>query len=179
MFIMNLISNITNLDRTLNTQRIIMPYKKLLTIALLFLHASVSLAEEVPSWLYKAIKVSNPNELAYFIDLDKDCFSTEAELSKIVEGVLIRSRLKPIKYRVKTIEQIYLSLNITCVKINSKTSRVYSITTLFGQYTPAPAILYNYPFGSAGSGREDDFKKAFKISVEDAVTAFLKANFDL
>ncbi|MBA3966056.1 MAG: hypothetical protein H0X47_09820 [Nitrospirales bacterium] len=137
-----------------------------------------SFAGEPPEWFYKAIKVSNANELAYFIEMNDSCPFTKDEVNKIAEGVLIRSRIKPLKEEIFVSGRIYLRLGISCVKWNDS-SQVFSINSEFGRYIPEPGIIFDYSFGFIGIGSKDYIEQNFKSSTESAVTAFMKANFNL
>jgi len=148
-----------------------------ITVALL-LFSSVSIADDLPAWLYKAIKVNNPNELAYFINLDEDCPLNNDELTKITEGVFIRSRIKPLKNDIFVKGRIYLSVELQCVKTNNG-SQVFAIATNFARYTPKPPVIFDYPFTFTGIGPKDYIEQNLKNSTERAITAFIKANFDL
>lgn len=149
--------------------------KTILLIGLLLSTASVS--AEVPDWLDKAIKVSNPNQLAYFVDAN-GCPLKKEELQDIVEGLLIRSRIKPLKEDIFVKDRVYLSLGLTCTKGNGGHS--FAITSQFGRYYPSPAVLlFDYDFGSMGAGSKTFIEQVFKSKVENAVTAFVKSNFNL
>lgn len=134
---------------------------------------------EVPPWFYKAIKVDSPNQLAYFVENSTSCpFSKEA-LHKIVEGVLIRSRIKPLKEDIFVDGRIYLNLGVSCVSLKSGGNPPFTITANFARYLPYPAIIIDRNFGNTGIGAADFILQTFKESVENAVTAHIKANFDL
>ena len=56
----------------------------------------------------------------------------------------------------------------------------YTIHIRFGRSpVRGPAILYAYDFFHKAIGTKDDLRAALKGNVEDAVTVYLKANFDL
>ena len=42
-----------------------------------------------------------------------------------------------------------------------------------------PSILYDWPFGSFGVGSREFILQSIKDGVENAITEYLKANFDL
>lgn len=149
-----------------------------ITLLIAIVEVPFSYAEEPPEWFYKAIKVSNANELAYFIEMSDSCPFTKDEVNKIAEGVLIRSRIKPLKEKIFVNGRIYLSLGITCIKLN-ESSQVFHIKSEFGRYIPEPAIIFDFPFDFIGIGPKDYIGQNFKNSTERAVTAFMKANFNL
>ena len=51
---------------------------------------------------------------------------------------------------------------------------------MFGRISPLPEfLLFNRSFGAYGIGDKESIEVSFKNSVENAITAFIKANFDL
>ncbi|PKI16712.1 hypothetical protein [Colwellia sp. 12G3] len=149
----------------------------LITLVAIFIMPS-AYAKSPPQWLYNAIKVSNPNELAYFVQVSDSCPFTSDEINEITEGVLIRSRIKPLKDDIFVSGRIYLNLGISCVKLDGS-SQVFAIKSAFGRYEPTPAIIYDYPFGFNGIGPKEYILTNFKSSTERAITAFVKSNFNL
>ena len=136
-------------------------------------------AEVLPEWFYKAIKVETPNQLSYYVTSSVACpFTTEA-LSEIVDGVLIRSRIKPLKNNFFISKKIYLNLSVECLQLKSVNNLVFNIRANFARYSPKPAIIFDHGFGTIGIGGQEYIKRTFKESVENAVTAHVKANFDL
>jgi hypothetical protein len=70
--------------------------KKLLISLALMLFAGNAFAEEYPEWFYQAIKKDNPSELAYYTSINGECSFTKEEAKEIIEGVFVRSRVKPL-----------------------------------------------------------------------------------
>ncbi|PTO84334.1 hypothetical protein CWN98_17230 [Vibrio splendidus] len=151
---------------------------KLFPILLVLIFSVNSYAKDLPEWFYQSIKVKDPDQLAYFLETSQACPFTKDSLHKIVDGVLIRSRLKPLKEDIFVHNRIYLNLIVNCVPLKSG-NPVFSIRTNFARFQPFPAIIIDNEFGTTGIGPEDFIKQAFKESVENAVTAHIKANFDL
>jgi hypothetical protein len=148
--------------------------RKILLICLLLL-SSQSYAEE-QKWFLDAIKVDNPNQLGYWFNVDGDCPITNVEGQKIIEGVFIRSRIKPLSSQIFS-EETYLSIELRCINLNKK-SPAYSIEMFFGQYEPTP-ILFDRSFGGFGVNDKDGISGFLKDRTEDAITVFIKANFNL
>ena len=147
----------------------------IITISMLSVNA---IAADRPQWFYDAIKVENPNQLAYFVEMDKNCPFNKETLNDTVDGVLIRSRIKPLKENIFVPGHIYLSLDVSCLKLK-QTNPVFSIQLYFARYKPYPAILIKRGFGSIGIGPSDFILQTFKEKVERAVTEYIKANFNL
>jgi len=91
-----------------------------LFIAMLLLSTN-AMGQEPHQWLYDAIKKENPNQLAYFVGIDRGCPFTKETLNQIVEGVFIRSRIKPLKEDVFVSGRIYLHLYVRCVPLKNRT----------------------------------------------------------
>ncbi len=85
------------------------PYLRLLIVALA-LSSSLAQAQD-PLGMYTAITVKNPNQLEYNISVHSDCDATEESIGKIVEGVMIRSRIKPIQMTY-TAGTIHLNVDV-------------------------------------------------------------------
>ncbi len=147
-----------------------------LFIAMMFL--STNAMAETPQWLYDAIKKDNPSQLAYWAKAGSNCPFTDETMSNIVEGVFIRSRIKPLKEDILVSGRIYLDLDIHCVPVPSN-NPVYVISVHFARYEPVPKILLNYGFFYMGIGPADSIKRQTKIIIEEAVTVYIKANFNL
>ena len=150
--------------------------KKLLLALAMILFAGSAYAEQ-PDWFYQAIKQDNPNELAYYAE-SHDCPITEDEVKGIVEGVLIRSRVKPLGGDAIFSATLFLYINIKCIKLESN-NPIFDIQADFGQYKTMPATLYLGALGYTGIGDKDYLTLEVKNAVERAMTAYIKANFDL
>ena len=133
-----------------------------------------AIGSELPEVFYEAIKAENPNQLAYFVWMDNDCQFKREALNDIVESVLIRSRITPLKGEILT-GRIYLSLEINCVSLKSG-DPLYVINAHFGRWTLRPGIPIDHDFGTTETGPADLIPPSFKSSVEAAVTAYVKAN---
>ena len=155
--------------------------KIILVILSVVLVAPSSYASEAPDWLYKAIKVDDPNQLIFDTVVDGDCPTNKESFNKITEGVFIRSRIKPLPAKDYSLPpgNIYLDLLINCKKMENG-SYIFSLRVMFGRISPLPEfLLFNRSFGSYGFADKESIEDAFKDSVENAITAFIKANFDL
>lgn len=137
-----------------------------------------AIAADQPQWFYDAIKVENPNQLAYFVGTNEECPINKETLNDTVDGVLIRSRIKLLKEDIFVPGRIYLSLNVSCLKQKQR-NPIYSIQLHFARYQPYPAILIDKDFGSIGIGPSDFILRSVKETLERAVTEYIKANFNL
>lgn len=136
-----------------------------------------AISAEAPPWFNLAIKSPNPNELAYFADADEECPISTSGVRDIVEGIFTRSRIKPSELFYEK-NRIHLSLTLNCLK-RAKGNFVFAYNVKFGKYTPKPAILFDKDYGSYGVGGKEFITQSLKTSTENAITDYLKANFDL
>jgi hypothetical protein len=103
---------------------------------------------------------------------------SEEKAVSIVEGVLVRSRIKPLSLGEWYKRKVYLSVNLACMKLEGN-NPVYDLDMMFANFSTQFPIKYVYPFGSLGIGPAASMERAIKAGVEQAVAAHLKANFDL
>jgi hypothetical protein len=150
--------------------------KKVLLASILLLLSSAIAAQEEPDWFLQAIKSDTPGDLAHYIYVSEECSFTEERVKSIVEGVFIRSRIKPIDNFGD--KPIHLEIAVECLPLEG-TNPIYSFSVFFSRYNPRPSIYYAYNFGTFGIGEIDDALQSIKGSVEEAITAYIKANFDL
>ena len=139
--------------------------------------ASPSAAEEFHDFFADAFKKRNPNQLAYFVEAAGDCSITESKIVSIVEGVFVRSRIKPDPESWLK-DSVYLHVYVACMKTEGS-DPVYKIDVFFASVAGKSPVFYSWPFGTFGSGSVDRIQAAVKNAVEEAVTAYLRANFDL
>ena len=149
---------------------------KILLIVLIALCGATSVYAQHPIWLDEAIRVDNPEELAYWTSVEPDCPLTEQEVDHVVEGVLTRNRIKALKPGTLGDNQIYLNVSLRCTKAVADYRHAYSININFGRYKPWPAILFDVPYAAVGFGDKDSIRQNCHEHLEDAVAAFKKAN---
>lgn len=152
--------------------------KKLLPIFISLCMSTSVDADDVYKPLHPAIKVENPNQLAHFVSVGKDCPLARDDLTQLVDGIFIRSRIKPLSNRLFVANSIYLNVAVHCYKIDPDYS-AFSIDVKFGRNEPYPPVLFDFPFGVVGTGGKEYLLNAVKVQVELAITEYLKANFDL
>jgi hypothetical protein len=149
--------------------------KSFLLVPIALLCAASAYAQH-PIWLDQAIRVDDPGELAYWTAVESDCPLTEPEVQSVVEGVLIRNRIKPLRPGVLEDGRIYLNVSLRCTKAVVDNQHAFSININFGRYKPWPAILFDVPYAAVGFGGKDSLRKNFEEHLEDAVGAFKTAN---
>jgi hypothetical protein len=154
-----------------------MAKKLLLTITLMAV-MSTSFSRELPEWLALGLKSPTPNQLAYWVDIASDCEITEDEAISLVDGVLIRSRIKPLSQSLGREASLYLNIRLYCLPVESR-NPIFQIAINFARWTPYPPILYENTYRNLGYGDKEFVSQALKETIEDAITDFIKVNFDL
>jgi len=153
--------------------------QKIFALLVLLLFSQLGYAK-TPGWLHQMIKVDNPNQLAYLIwviDSEK-CFITEKAVQKIVERVFIRSRIKPLEESSFNPSKIYLDIELWCHRGEpSQDWNAFSLSIYFAR--KQDHTLINFNFGTVGIGNKTFIPNTIKEHVEDAITAYIKTNFDL
>ncbi|MDJ0760381.1 MAG: hypothetical protein QNJ19_13355 [Woeseiaceae bacterium] len=149
--------------------------KCIIAVALLLLgHAANA---EVPEWLPTVLEKDNPDELAVFVYSDENCPMTLEETTELVEGVLVRSRVKPVSLGAE--KDLFLDVTVYCLK-PAKTNPVFVISVNFSSITEdGVPIAYDFDFGTIGMGKKENVEATLRSLVEDAITVYLRANFDL
>ena len=156
--------------------------KALLVALSMMLFSGNALAAGQPQWFMDAIKQDNPNELAYLLGIGSDCPITKPEAEKIVEGVILRSRVKAVGGLAFFADDLYLEVEMQCLELtrgDDKASIAWanSINVAFGQYKNKPAFLLSQKYGGIAIGGVSSMKASLKNYVEKAMTAYVEANF--
>ena len=141
--------------------------------AILFLLAGNVQADPQP-WMEK----ENPDELGVYTRLDSDC--PTFELEALVNGVLIRSRVRPLDFTETP--ELYLNVIAECLEFSTRERFYsYSIDIRFAFRNSAFVhLIYESPnYGAFGHGDSDFIQEAIKDATERAITDYLQANFDL
>jgi hypothetical protein len=149
---------------------------KILLAVLIALSTASSVYAQHPNWLDEAIRVDNPDELAYWISVEPDCVLTEQEVGSVVESVMVKSRIQPIKPSTLEDGQIYLNVSLRCTNAVADNNHAFSININFGRYKPWPAILFDVPYAAVGFGGKDLIRHRCHERLVDAVAAFKRAN---
>lgn len=149
--------------------------KRLLVVLITLLCAPGAHAQH-PIWLDEAIRVDDPSQLAYWAAVEPDCPLTEQEVGSVIEGVITRNRVKPVKPASLEDGQIYLNVSLRCTRAVSGSNHAFSININFARYRPWPAILFDVPYAAVGFGDKESLRQACNEHLEDALAAFRKAN---
>ena len=78
------------------------------------------------------------------------CHSNK-EIQEIIEGVFIRSRVKPLKEAIYKPGSIFLNVIVACIE-RSENYFVYTLGVHFGRSIPLPAVLFDMNFSYFGAG---------------------------
>lgn len=125
------------------------------------------------------LKVSNPNEIGYWLYVEECPFTTE-RMKDVLEGEFLRARIKPRPKHHK--DEIFLNVTVLCVNVNiGNVKKGYAMTTDigFGTRIEGNTMLYWFPeFGGIFiSDIDSDYLiNRVKSEIESALTAFLKEN---
>lgn len=152
--------------------------KALLPAIVAGLVATQALSSEHPGWLNQALESPTPNQLAYWASAGDDCPMTSDEVAEIVDGVFIRSRIKPLRDEIFSEGSLYLNVTVSCLTSDSSI-HIFDSNVIFGVYNPQPPILYEYQYGKYGTGDASFIRSSMQTSVENAVTDYIRVNFDL
>ena len=146
---------------------------KSLPLVLILMFSSNIFAYE---WFNRAIQSDTPDELHYYIGVSEECSVSLKEARTILEGVFIRSRVKPIEGIPS--RKPYLNVNLNCLNVEG-ISPVFTINIHFAEQTDEAYILFDKSFSYFGIGRKEFILQGMKSKIEDAMTEYIKANFDL
>ena len=149
-------------------------------IYLLVVIAGTGALAEPQEWM----KVENPNELAYSVFVRDSCPFETNDVEKVVEGVFVRSRVKPLFQRIHD-GDLFLNVVVHCA--DAPTPH-YLVDIQFGLrqpvcltpfLPPGTSIYFRPNYGSFGEHDRQSILDAIKHNAEQAIADFLKANFDL
>ena len=153
-----------------------------------FLVTAIESNADVPDWVTDLIYevTDNPDVVHYSSFSDIDCSVEYSEIEKIIKDELIRSRIKPIHWLDRPEGSdglIVLDVELNCLERDGL-NPIFRIDVYFalywfedGAYTGT--LLIDWDFGRFGVGDGDYILRSVEDSVEDAITAYVKANFDL
>ena len=147
--------------------------KRLALIALLL--PSIVMAEAL-TWLEK----DNPNEL-WFLAVSTNCPVTDEALNYLVQGVLIRSRIKSAPNWATN--GLHLAVFLDCFEDTSDSGRhVFDLDIQFRRFIERnddyvwvyAATLVNY--GTFGLARAEIIEQSVNKRVENAIADYLESN---
>jgi len=150
---------------------------RLIIILCLLPIAAIASADSQP-WLKK----ENPNELFAVTVSTEHCPISVVDLDELVNGVLVRARIK--KKSAWAENELLLSVEIGC-KLLSDSMWAFRYDVFYSRFsldTSGNLIETTAIDGKhygIGTKDEDGMRSAIRELVEDAITDYLKANFDL
>ena len=133
------------------------------------------------------LQKSNPGELHVLFLFDNQCPNFKREYQKIIDGELVRARIKE-STTWPRIGELYLTVDIDCLSIEDrdgrKTGWFYLVERSFKVFSTGPDILltHNRILGYSMGGpspRHDaarEIRRALREAVADILTDYLKAN---
>jgi len=127
--------------------------------------------------LFDFVKQQDPDFLPYFVTQTDDCPSTQAAAEEVIEGVIIRSRVRT-AVRDIGYPDLYINVGLTCIESQSGAIAI-ALEVYFGKY---PMLLgggiTNYSQILLGSSSDrQNFLGSIRISIEEAMTDYVEANF--
>ena len=147
---------------------------KAVIIALGVLFCSAATAEPRP-WMKK----ENPETL-HFVTVVQGCPHSDAEVRKIINGVLIRSRLRPGALGTSSEEPFGFALELSCLATEDSDSFFYSLELRFMRLFIDRISLKAVPvYRQLGRGYRGAIEDRIRGGVEDLLADYLQANFDL
>jgi hypothetical protein len=148
--------------------------KKLILLFSVFAAPTFAYAD-INDWLKK----HNPDELAYFAAVSSTCPISEKEMQEMVEGVFIRSRIRPLDKW--TAGEVMLHIDLQCIGDSDFQSYIVNVElekpSVTADGTVLTTSLAGNPYGAFGRGDASSIKNEIKDSVERALTDYIKANF--
>jgi hypothetical protein len=155
--------------------------KKILCVILILfgLVGASSYAGEENPWFYRHIIKDDSDSLSYVYSHGK-CPATKGQIENDIEGLLVRSRIKPINGWVSN--AIFLNVDANCAKLGKNSLNYdYSIRTRFCKFNSINSEYWCLDLSNVryGVGKQKDIRNIIEESVEEFLTEYIKANFNL
>ena len=163
---------------------------KSLAVVLLIAAVTTAVAGQDKKTSAGYLKKVNPDSLYYAVHIDDDCPGTERSYERIVQGELLRARIKPKQYW--EMYDRFLDVLVGCAVRDDSEAYAYSLDVRFAQHRPIlhPASdEYDFyvvhigtkygVFGFRGTGKDDEqhLQTLLRTAVTNALDDYLKANF--
>lgn len=136
-----------------------------------------------PIWLHDAIVKQTPDDLGYWVFTGSDCPFSNEDVERLVDGVWVRSRLRSSD---SYLFELHLQITVLCLDrgeanpiFNHDVFFVPARPDTFNEFLTTTRYVLDYNFGTFGVGPSEYILQSVKESVEEAVTEYLRANFDL
>ena len=149
--------------------------KQVLMALMAFFLVSSAYAQH-PFWLDEAIRVDSPDEFAYWTSIETDCPLIESEVERLIEGVLVENKLKPVRDKIFEDGRIYLNVDLRCIRVATDDQHAFTLNIHFGRYQPWPAILFDAPYSEVGVGSKEEIRRKLRERIVAAVAAFKRVN---
>ena len=133
------------------------------------------------SWMKK----DNPDELLLIFRVNEACPFSQDEGRKIVTDVLTRARIKSLKPELGvSYHPPFFQVLATCTNVNPDSYWFTYAIDFLGTAEAIDGVSYevrwgDVTLGSSGVDNSTTLKNVLRQDVEDAITGYLKANFDL
>lgn len=170
-------------------------YRILLVLLVMSGCAIASGQESYDTPIAEKLKRENPERLFYWLSIDEECPVVKTDIEKMTAGIFVRSRLQQPSFASWYILPNQFELR-TVVDCNDNDGVIlYYIMTRFREKVTvrksdgplrvrmdhiedygSSGMLYDPDYGRADS--RDTVRNAIRESVEDAITDYLKANFN-
>ena len=151
--------------------------RTLMSVVFLLMASAVAHAE-LSDFEKSAFKQKDPEKLAYVIEVDEACPVTSEYLENSIKQNLVRARVKPMGDSAW--QKAKLSLNVSLFCIARKDAHpVFKLDIYFGSWSERLPVFYPIDYGTFGIGPVEHIQKSADEGIDRAVTAYLKANFDL
>lgn len=124
------------------------------------------------------LKKVDPKELSYSVIISSDCLVEQRDAERVVEDVFLSSGIKPNNHTWYS-DAIHLRVSISCIEIPNGYP-VFFTNAVFVDYTPSVRHFYavlSKEYSRLGRGAKYIALKSVGISVENAITDFIKINF--
>jgi hypothetical protein len=122
------------------------------------------------------LKRAKPDELALGLILDDDCGESQDEFLALAESVLTQSRIKPLSASTSP-DGFHLKVVVDCIERKTWFVVTANFLALSNGNLARRGSDYSV-YGTLG-GDPAFLKSNFRQTVEDAITDYLKVNFDL
>jgi hypothetical protein len=150
-------------------------------MVLLFFSGVWGSAQSAHVWQQPSIvtEKERPEELAYAVFVEPACPITEEELIDIVEGVLVRNRIKPRGGFSDVGKEMYLDVIVYCSHMHSIDKYAVNIQVRFAANLPPDApFMYRNPYSRAGITAANYIESSAKALVEAAIADYRRIYFD-
>lgn len=130
-------------------------------------------------WFQEALVVAEPNELGYYSHVAESCPATADDVSTIIEGVMIRSRIRPQAESYSDDEQLFIEINVYCSNLPTDDGVIFETDVRFGFLARNTDMVLNWDYGTLDYGSAGDIEAVVRRDVEDAITDYIRANLPI